>query len=55
VSEDSQRLDDAWTFVGIGSGKQLDSSGGTKILGAIDPALLDSQIKILLERQKEAG
>lgn len=48
-------VDHSWTFVGIGSGKQLDSSGGTKILGAIDPALLDSQIKILLERQKDAA
>jgi hypothetical protein len=25
-------IDHSWTFVGIGSGKQLDSSGGTKIL-----------------------
>lgn len=48
-------IDHSWKFVGIGSGKQVDSSGGTKILGAIDPALLDSQIKILLERQQDAA
>lgn len=47
-------IDHSWTFVGIGSGKQVDSSGGTKILGAIDPALLDSQVKLLLERKKGA-
>ncbi|MEX2551817.1 MAG: TlpA disulfide reductase family protein [Actinomycetota bacterium] len=46
-------IDHSWTFVGIGSGRQVDNSGGTKILGAIDPALLDSQIKVLLERQRQ--
>lgn len=44
-------IDHKWTFVGIGSGEELSSTGGTKILGAIDPALLESQIKIMLDRR----
>jgi cytochrome c biogenesis protein CcmG/thiol:disulfide interchange protein DsbE len=45
-------IDHSWTFVGIGSGRVLDNQGGRKILGAIQPAVLQSQIQILLERKK---
>jgi cytochrome c biogenesis protein CcmG/thiol:disulfide interchange protein DsbE len=38
-------------FIGLGSGRQVDQTGTTKILGAIDPALLDSQIQTLLTRK----
>lgn len=36
-------------FVGVGSGRQVGQSGTTKTLGAIDPALLESQIKTMLQ------
>jgi cytochrome c biogenesis protein CcmG, thiol:disulfide interchange protein DsbE len=38
-------------FFGVGSGDQVDQSGATKILGAIDAALLDSQIRLMLARR----
>jgi hypothetical protein len=37
-------------FVGVGSGRQVGQSGTTKTLGAIDPALLESQIRTMLEK-----
>jgi cytochrome c biogenesis protein CcmG/thiol:disulfide interchange protein DsbE len=43
-------LDRNWVFVGAGSGREVGQSGTTKILGAIQPALLESQIKTMLER-----
>lgn len=36
-------------FVGVGSGRQVGQSGTTKTLGAVDPALLESQIKTMLK------
>jgi cytochrome c biogenesis protein CcmG/thiol:disulfide interchange protein DsbE len=39
-----------WVFVGVGSGREVGQSGTTKILGAIQPALLESQIKMMLEQ-----
>lgn len=36
-------------FVGVGSGEQVGQSGPTKTLGAIDPALLESQIQLMLD------
>lgn len=47
-------IDHAGEFVAVGAGKPLQNQGGTKILGAIDPALLNSQIEVLLERQQAA-
>lgn len=44
-------IDHNWIFVGIGSGEELASTGGTKILGAIDRAVLESQIQIMLDRR----
>lgn len=41
-------VDHEGIFFGVGSGKKIDQSGGTKILGAIDSALLDSQIRLML-------
>jgi cytochrome c biogenesis protein CcmG/thiol:disulfide interchange protein DsbE len=41
-------LDRNWVFVGVGSGREVGQSGTTKILGAIQPALLDSQIRTML-------
>lgn len=48
-------IDHNWTFVGIGSGEELASTGGTKILGAIDRAVLESQIQIMLNRRATAS
>lgn len=48
-------IDHNWTFVGIGSGEELTSTGGTKILGAIDRAVLESQIQIMLDRRAAAS
>lgn len=42
-------VDSEGVFFGVGSGEQVDHSGATKILGAIDPALLDSQIQLMLK------
>jgi len=44
-------VDSDGVFFGVGSGDQVDQSGGTKILGAIDAALLDSQIQLMLEKK----
>ncbi len=44
-------IDKNGVFVGVGSGRQVGQSGTTKTLGAIDPALLESQIKTMLEKQ----
>lgn len=41
-------VDHRWRFSGIGSGEQIDASGGTKVLGAIPAPVLESQIRILL-------
>ncbi|MGQ0679102.1 MAG: TlpA disulfide reductase family protein [Actinomycetota bacterium] len=41
-------VDREGVFFGVGSGRQVDQSGATKILGAIDAALLDSQIRLML-------
>lgn len=38
-------------FIGVGSGRQVGQSGTTKTLGAIDPALLESQIRTMLGEQ----
>jgi cytochrome c biogenesis protein CcmG/thiol:disulfide interchange protein DsbE len=42
-------VDKQGVFIGIGSGRQVGQSGTTKTLGAIDPALLDSQIRAMIE------
>ncbi len=44
-------LDRNWVFVGVGSGREVGESGTTKILGAIQPALLESQIRTMLEER----
>jgi cytochrome c biogenesis protein CcmG, thiol:disulfide interchange protein DsbE len=44
-------VDHKGIFFGVGSGDQVDQSGGTKILGAIDSALLDSQIRLMLKKR----
>lgn len=36
-------------FIGVGSGEEIGQSGPTKTLGAIDPAVLESQIQLMLE------
>ncbi|MDQ4149426.1 MAG: TlpA family protein disulfide reductase [Actinomycetota bacterium] len=38
-----------YVFVGVGSGRQVGQSGTTKILGAISPAVLDAQIRSMLQ------
>ncbi|MGH2688670.1 MAG: TlpA family protein disulfide reductase, partial [Actinomycetota bacterium] len=46
-------LDHRWRFSGIGSGERLGTSGGgTRILGAIRPAVLESQIRLLLDARE---
>lgn len=42
-------VDKEGVFIGVGSGRQVGQSGTTKTLGAIDPALLESQIQAMLE------
>ena len=42
-------VDKEGVFIGIGSGRQVGQSGTTKTLGAIDPALLESQIRAMVE------
>lgn len=42
-------IDHTWTFRGIGDTDQTGQQGSFKILGAIPPAVLDSQIRMLLE------
>jgi cytochrome c biogenesis protein CcmG/thiol:disulfide interchange protein DsbE len=48
-------LDHTWRFLAVGSGPQIGSQGATKVLGAISPVELGSQIELLLERRAEAG
>jgi cytochrome c biogenesis protein CcmG/thiol:disulfide interchange protein DsbE len=46
-------LDQRWRFSGIGSGERIGTSGGgTRILGAISPVVLESQIELLLEARR---
>lgn len=40
---------DQGVFIGVGSGEEIGQSGPTKTLGAIDPAVLESQIQLMLE------
>ncbi len=42
-------VDKDGVFIGVGSGRQVGQSGTTKTLGAIDPALLESQIQTMIE------
>jgi cytochrome c biogenesis protein CcmG/thiol:disulfide interchange protein DsbE len=42
-------VDKDGVFIGVGSGRQVGQSGTTKTLGAIDPALLESQIRTMLK------
>lgn len=44
-------LDRDYVFFGVGSGEQVGQSGSTKILGAIQPTVLDSQIKAMVEKR----
>lgn len=48
-------LDHRWRFSGIGSGQEIGTSGGTRILGAIRPPVLESQIGALLETRRKDG
>ncbi|MBW3588722.1 MAG: TlpA family protein disulfide reductase [Actinobacteria bacterium] len=48
-------IDHQWKFVSVGAGKEIGNRGATKILGAISPAVLESQIRALLERSKKGG
>ena len=45
-------VDSKGVFFGVGSGKKVDQSGATKILGAIDGALLESQIQLMLSEME---
>jgi cytochrome c biogenesis protein CcmG/thiol:disulfide interchange protein DsbE len=44
-------IDHEWKFESVGAGEQIGTKGATKILGAISPALLESQIELLLEKR----
>lgn len=44
-------VDKDGVFVGIGSGREVGQQGTTKTLGAIDPVLLESQIKTILSEE----
>lgn len=46
-------IDHTYTFRAIGSGNESAQQGGFKILGAIDPALLESQIRYLLDLKRD--
>lgn len=48
-------LDHNYHFAGIGSGRQLGSRGGTKILGPVEPEVLDGQILQLLKKAKQSS
>jgi hypothetical protein len=45
-------IDHRWRFSGIASGDEVDSSGGTRVLGAVTAPVLDSQIQVLLEAKR---
>jgi len=45
-------LDHTYRFAGIGSGRQIGQRGSTKVLGAIEAPVLDSQIQQLLEKAR---
>ncbi len=45
-------VDKQGVFMGVGSGEQVGHSGTTKTLGAIDPALLESQIRKMLGKSR---
>lgn len=42
-------LDRRWIYVGVGAGEQISSRGSTKVRGAIQATVLESQIKLMLE------
>jgi cytochrome c biogenesis protein CcmG/thiol:disulfide interchange protein DsbE len=44
-------LDHNSVFTGIGSLEQIGARGGIKVLGAVEPAVLESQLKRLVERK----
>lgn len=44
-------LERTWTFVSVGSGEQVGARGSTKVLGAISPTLLESQVRNLLKKE----
>lgn len=46
-------IDHTWRFRGIGGSDQTGRQRGFKILGAISPAVLDSQIRLLLKLKEE--
>jgi cytochrome c biogenesis protein CcmG/thiol:disulfide interchange protein DsbE len=48
-------IDHTYTFRAIGSGKEDTQQAGFKILGAIEPALLESQIRYLLALKRDEG
>ncbi len=48
-------IDHRWRFFGIGAQEQVGARGGTKILGAISPRLLRSEIDQLLARIAKEG
>jgi cytochrome c biogenesis protein CcmG/thiol:disulfide interchange protein DsbE len=45
-------IDHNSVFTGIGSEEQVGARGGIKVLGAVEPAVLESQLKRLVERRK---
>lgn len=45
-------LDHTYRFSAIESGRQLGERGGTKVLGAIEPGLLEAQIQQLLAKRE---
>jgi len=47
-------IDHEYKFAAIGSGRQLGSRGGTKILGPVAPEVIDGQIGELLRAQRKA-
>lgn len=46
-------IDHTYKFTAVGSGPHVGQQGGTKVLGPLRPAVLDSQIKQLLENRKQ--
>jgi cytochrome c biogenesis protein CcmG/thiol:disulfide interchange protein DsbE len=46
-------IDHNWRFASVGAGEQIGSRGAIKIWGAIRPAVLESQIQLLLERKRD--
>lgn len=45
-------IDHNSVFTGIGSQEQIGARGGIKVLGAVEPAVLESQLRMLVDRRQ---